>query len=106
MDHTHCFNAAGYLDATLSRIDCVKDEALYGLFPQFKPFVRAHAGVLPETIARLKTLDRQWVEGLVARIPKAWEVDGKGRAALANQVYNRADYVAGVFVELLASKLA
>jgi hypothetical protein len=37
MDHTHCFTADRDLDAKVCRIDVVKDDRVYGLFPELKP---------------------------------------------------------------------
>jgi hypothetical protein len=105
MDHTHCFDGPGYLNARLSHIDLVKDDQLYGLFPEFKPFIRPHWPALLAAISKLQTIDRQWVDALVAGIPAEWAVDQVGRDALANQVYNRADYVAGTFVALIEPKI-
>ena len=106
MDHTHCFDGPGYLDARLSRIDLVKDDLLYGLFPEFKPFIRPHWPALQAAIAKLQTIQSQLVTNLVAGIPPEWQVDQQGRAALANLVYNRAYYVAGTFVALIEPVIA
>jgi hypothetical protein len=105
MDHTHCFDGPGYLDAKLDHIDRVKDDQLYGLFPEFKPFIRPHLPALQAAVAKLQTLQRQWVNTLVAGLPAEWQVDPIGRAALANLVYSRADYVAGTFVALIEPQI-
>jgi len=106
MDHTHCFDGPGYLNARLSHIDLVKDDVLYGLFPEFKPFIRPHWATLQAAISKLQTIENQWVANLVAAIPAEWQVDPPGRAALANLVYNRAHYVAGTFVALIEPAIA
>lgn len=106
MDHTHCFHCGRDLNAQLSNIELVKDERLFGVFPEFKPFFRPHWPALLETVAKLQTLDRQWVEGLTGSIPAEWQVDTTGRAALATLVYNRASYTTETFVPLLEAQLA
>jgi hypothetical protein len=94
MDHTHCFRCGDYLTPVLDHIDLVKDERIYGLFPEFKPFVKAHWATVEAAAAKLLTIDREWVLGVVAQIPLQWQVSPEGRAALANQIVNRATYVA------------
>lgn len=105
MDHTHCFDGPGYLDAKLDRIDFVQDELVYGLFPEFKPFIQPHWATLTAAAAKLKTLDKAWLQELIARIPAEWQVDGPARAALAKQVYSRADFLSMNFIPELEAKL-
>ena len=105
MDHTHCFDGPGYLDARLDRIDFVQDEQVYGLFPEFKPYIQPDRPNLTAALAKLKTLDRAWVQGVVAGIPGEWEVDAAARAALANLVYSRANFLSDNFVRELEAKL-
>ncbi len=101
MDHTHCFDGPGYLNANLGKIDFIQDEQIYGLFPEFKPFLRPHRTALLAGVDKLKTLHRSWVDQLVGRIPAEWQVDGQGRTALAKLVYDRAGYVAETFIPTL-----
>jgi len=105
MDHTHCFNCARPLNAALSHIDLVKDDRLYGLFPEFKPFILPHWQPLLDAVAKLGTLDKHWVRGLVGAIPAEWQVDATGRAALATQVCDRADYVKETFIALIEANM-
>jgi len=39
MDHTHCFTCGGTLTRRISRIDTIRDSVVYGLFPEFHPFL-------------------------------------------------------------------
>lgn len=105
MDHTHCFDGPGYLSAGLSRIDFVKDDQIYGLFPEFRPFLRPHWLALEQAVARLRTIERSWVDRLVAGIPPEWEVAPAGRGALAILVYARAHYLAENFLPALEAEL-
>ena len=41
----------------------------------------------------------------MAGIPTEWAVDQAGRVALANLVYNRAEYVADTFIALIEPKI-
>ncbi len=106
MDHTHCFNCGRDLNAALSNIDLIKGDEMFGLFPEFKPFIRAHWQVLQDAVAKLRTLDPAWVRGLVDAVPAAWEVDAVGRTALATLVCERANYVNESFIALLEANMA
>jgi hypothetical protein len=94
MDHTHCFHCGRDLTAVLDTIDLVQDERIYGLFPEFKPYVRAHWPTVDAAANKLLTLDHQWIRELVAQFPQQWQVTPEGGTALANQIINRAGYVA------------
>lgn len=105
MDHTHCFDGPGYLDARLDRIDFVKDEQIYGLFPEFIPFLRPHWTSLETAVAHLKTMDLPWIQQVTTGIPEEWQVDAASRAALARQVHGRAVFLSENFIPELEAKL-
>ena len=105
MDHTHCFNCGRDLNAHLANIDVVQDEGLYGLFPEFRPFFPPHQAALDAASARLRTLEREWVVGLVSTIPAEWQVPNIGRDALVNLIYKRAHYVVDTFGAVLAAHI-
>jgi hypothetical protein len=67
MDHTHCFNCGRDLNAQLAHINLVKGEEMFGLFPDFKPFIRTHWDAVVAAVAKLKTLDKSWVKDLTVR---------------------------------------
>lgn len=105
MDHTHCFDGPGYLDAKLDRIDFVQDDLIYGLFPEFIPFLRPHWSALEAAVAHLKAMNLPWIQQITAQIPNEWQVEPPARAALANLVYNRANFLSENFIPELESKL-
>jgi len=89
----------------LAHINLVKSEEMFGLFPEFKPFIRAHWDAVVAAVAKLQTLDKLWVKDLIGAIPAEWQVDAAGRTALATQVCDRADYVNETFIALLEANL-
>ena len=107
MDHTHCFHCGNDLDGRLSRIDRVKDARIYGLFPEFVPFMKDPAlrPAWEEAVDQLKTLDPGWVRRIVSSIPAAWSVDSSGRDALADQICQRASFIHSHFLSLIAPQL-
>lgn len=92
MDHSHCFVSSGDLDARVARIDWVKDDRLYGLFPAFRSRVREEEVLL--AIARLRELNHRAVEAIVNDIPADWEVPIAGKRALVELICRRAEFVA------------
>lgn len=97
MDHTHCFNCGRDLTATLANIDQVQDERTYGLFPEFHDFVHPDRFEWAAAVAQLRTLDRNWVRGIVGSIPREWLVEPAGRDALVRLICDRANFVADRF---------
>lgn len=107
MDHTHCFHCGKDLDGRLSRIDLVKDERIYGLFPEFVPFMKDPAlrPAWESAVDCLGTLDPGWVRRIVSGIPAEWSVDSAGRGALAEQICERASFIHSRFRSLIAPHL-
>ncbi|MCW5777203.1 MAG: hypothetical protein KIS87_12265 [Phycisphaeraceae bacterium] len=92
IDHTHCFDAGRDFSERLSEIGKVKDERTYGLFPAFAPLI--DPGELQWCKSLLRSVTREQVEEIVARIPREWEVDARAGAALVGLVHARAGFVA------------
>ncbi len=55
MDHTHCITNGRELTARAKQIGIVKDELIYGLFPEFKPLLDQE--VVHTTYEQLSNLD-------------------------------------------------
>lgn len=95
MDHTHCFTSGRDLNTKLATIDIVKDDRVYGLFPELKPYllqpeVRAE---LEAAVDKLATLDRAWVREQIATIPPEWQVEPAAREALEEFICQRANFL-------------
>jgi len=92
IDHTHCFDGGRDLSERLADIGKMKDEATYGLFPAFAPFI--DTGELHWCLSLLRSVTREHVEAIVAQIPPQWQVDAPAAAALVAQIHGRAGFVA------------
>jgi hypothetical protein len=92
MDFTHAFRQGQDINRRLSFIERIRDEKVYGLFPEFKNLLNR------EELRRLsKMLDNfngATAEAIIRNIPSAWEVDREGRSALATLITERAHFVA------------
>lgn len=99
IDHTHCFAAGNEISPKISAIGNVKDQTVYGLFDEFRPFL--DQGVAGTAVELLGTLEEQKVNEIVASIPKEWEVDKKSRDALLQLITQRAKFVSqSIFAKL------
>ena len=92
IDHTHCFDCGRDLSPGLADIGNVRDEGVYGLFPEFAPFI--DPGEIAWCGAMLKSLDPAIVHDLAATIPREWDVRDEARAALVELIVMRAGYLA------------
>lgn len=92
MDHTHCFTNSEQLDRKMDNISAVKDELIYGLFPEFKRFLRRD--VLLICLADLQNVKTEHIRPIVASIPQQWEVDRDVREALIEFIVSRARFLA------------
>ena len=102
IDHTHAFTR-GDLDGKMNRIDVVRDQSVYGLFPEFRQHL-SHK-VLEDAVSRLDEVSGAVVEPMVAEVPAAWEVGLKAREAWVELVCRRAAYVADTIPALLSPYL-
>lgn len=105
MDHTHCFDCGRDLNGKIDHIDHVKDERIFGLFPEFGPYVEANWRVVDETVGALTEINLGWVATLVETIPNEWQVSSDGRSALARLICRRAEYTAETIGAHLRSAL-
>lgn len=97
IDHSHCFDPATELSPRLARIDCIQDERLYGLFPEFLPWLRPEAGPAfsqqtsaRDALDRLRRVNRRELADIIDGVPREWEVDAGTRTALAQFLAQRA----------------
>lgn len=92
IDHTHCFDCGRDFSERLSDIAKVKDEATYGRFPGFVPYI--DLGELHWCMSLLRSVSRDMVDEVIAQIPPEWRVDSRAGAALADQICRRAGFMA------------
>jgi hypothetical protein len=91
MDFTHAFTCGQEITRRIGFIDTVRDEQIYGLFPQFESFIdRAE-------IRRFATLLRQFTadvaSAFISLVPREWDVSNDARGAWAGMITQRAQFV-------------
>lgn len=93
MDHGLCFIRSGEdLTTSLAHIDKVKQERVYGLFPEFRG--RINEDRIVGCADRLKQMNTQTAEAMIATVPAEWDVGTEVRAAWAELISRRASFVA------------
>lgn len=93
MDHGLCFIRSGeLLSPKLGYIDKVRDEHIYGLFSEFRD--RLQDATIVSCATRLREMDAATAKAMIETVPAEWEVPEPARAAWAELISRRADYVA------------
>jgi hypothetical protein len=93
MDHGLCFIRSGEdLSPRLSHIDKVRDERVYGLFPEFRGQLRE--AIIERCTERLREMDAATAKAIIDTVPMEWEVPEPTRAAWADLISRRASFAA------------
>lgn len=88
-DHSDCLRPPAELSPTIKSITNTKDNRIYGLFPEFKPFITCTT--VDFALEGLKPLlSSDIAERTVESIPSEWDVGQNTRTALAEFVRERA----------------
>jgi hypothetical protein len=91
MDFTHAFRHGQDINRRLRFIEKIRDQKIYGLFPEFRSFLnREEVKRLSEM---LQKFDLTIAEEIIRVIPRAWEVDRDGRSSLATLICERAHFI-------------
>ena len=80
----------------------IQDEGIYGLFPEFIPFVKTKE--LRAATSRLRELDVETISDIMADIPSAWLVSAETREALSELILQRARYTADTVVDRIQTR--
>jgi len=93
IDQGECFSDGGELNERIVTIDRIKDEDIYGLFEEFKPFIRRRSLEKPIEMLRKVEINKGVIEGFINAIPSKWEVNNKVRKALSEFISSRAAFL-------------
>jgi hypothetical protein len=97
MDHTHCFSCGRALTKKIRFDATLKDDRLFGLFPEFRKFLTKE--YVEAAVADLRKIDRQTVEQMISPVPTEWDIHRDVKDALADLILGRAQYVASTIVD-------
>jgi hypothetical protein len=99
IDHTHCITCGREISVHLADIESVRDERIYGLFPEFGRFLERRE--VMRAVSDLRTITRSDIQAIVDTIPSEWQVNAPSRNALVNFLADRARFLCQEFVSLL-----
>lgn len=92
MDFSHAIQYGGELTKGVSSITNVRDEDVFGLFPEFRK--RLSRDAIRHYASILGGVSRSQIEDAVGLVPYQWHVDSQVRSALASYLIQRARFVA------------
>lgn len=93
MDQGHCFTGGQEISKILTHIDRIKDNQVFGLFEEFKPFIQPIA--IYDICKELAAITTAECENFVADIPPEWLGHNPTviLESLVDFIYNRAIYL-------------
>jgi hypothetical protein len=91
MDLTHAFTCGREINRRISFIDNVRDEQVYGLFPEFQGFLDRTE--IKRFAARLRQFNADLASEFISRVPREWDVPNEARSAWAGMITQRAQFV-------------
>ncbi len=100
MDFSRGLTRGKELPGDLAAHSARRDENIYGLFPEFKTFVKQD--LVDGAVKELKMLKRGTVENAVQAIPEEWEVSASARRTVGDFLCERASYLADTIKARLA----
>jgi hypothetical protein len=93
MDHGLCFIGSGEdLTTKLANIEKVKDENVYGLFPEFCG--RLRQDTIESCCIRLNEMKEEIATAIVGTVPREWDVSSEVRRTWSELIHRRAQFVA------------
>ena len=92
MDFSHAYQFGGELTIGVSSISNIKDDAVFGLFPEFRKKLSRDA--IRHFASILGGVSRSQIEDAVELIPLQWQLESSVRSALVNYLHQRASFVA------------
>lgn len=92
MDFSHSIQFCGELTIGIGSIANIRDEEVFGLFPEFRK--RLSRDAIRHYASILGGVSRTQIEDAVGLVPHQWHLDSSVRLALASYLFQRASFVA------------
>lgn len=71
MDHSACFRCDSEIHSRLFSIDAVRDSTLFGLFPEFMPYIAPKS--VDFFLSRMRQIEKPVVDNIWATVPREWD---------------------------------
>ena len=92
IDFTHAFTCGREINRRITFIDNVRDDQLYGFFPQFQDFVDRPE--IRRFATRLTEFTADVASAFISLVPQEWDISNEARGAWAAMITQRAQFVA------------
>ena len=92
MDFSHAIQYGGELTTGVSSITNIKDDEVFGTFPEFRKKLSRDS--IRHFASILGGVSRSQIEDAVGLIPQQWHLDSSVRSSLASYLFQRASFVA------------
>ena len=102
IDHSHCISLESINDVN-DWADLTKDESIYGLFPEFTPYITNEH--VTSALEKLSGLDDMLVEEIVNSIPLQLGLNRSSSSSLRNFICERAEFLVTTFSERIFAQL-
>jgi hypothetical protein len=92
MDFSHAIQYGGELTTGVNSITNIRDEGVFGLFPEFRKKLSRDA--IRHYASFLGSMSRSQIADAVGLVPIQWHLDSPVRSAIASYLFERASFVA------------
>lgn len=92
IDHSHCIVDVQFDTAELTDLALIRDENVYGFFPEFRPYISA--GAVAEAVQAMLSINRAALDEIVNSVPPEWGLEAQERLDLVSFFEQRADFLA------------
>ncbi|MBX3230472.1 MAG: hypothetical protein KIT84_02935 [Labilithrix sp.] len=100
MDFTECIKCGrSELSKPCFTIERVKDERIFGLFPEFKRWMTTEG--VKALAAKLETFTRNDASEILSTVPREWSMTDELRGRCAGFLYERAGFVAPILEKMI-----
>jgi hypothetical protein len=74
----------------------VKDDRIYGLFPEFTPWLDCR--IVAQSVEKLRSFKQEDAHVITQSIPREWDMDNKTRKALDQFLTSRAAFLSSSII--------
>lgn len=92
MDHSACFRCDEEIHSRLFNIDKIRDQTLFGLFPEFVPYIAPASVDL--FLSRMRQIEKPVIDSIWATVPREWDCNNETtRTTMSNFIVDRGKFI-------------
>lgn len=100
MDFSHCMHASQSINRSLKSIDIIKNDELYGFFPEFRSYIDKSS--FEPFHEKLKLLDENCIITILASVPAEWELNSTIKEIIITFLVQRSKFLYEHIEQLIA----